>query len=74
MTFGELVRSKRIARGLSQQCVANTLKISQRRVSTIEREQNPNLETIRSFARVLNLELLDFEPVIFSTQPLEVSA
>ncbi len=44
---------ERNARGMTQTEVAKTMNVSQKRVSTIEREGNPELATLRKYAAAI---------------------
>lgn len=61
--FGEALRARRIAQGLSQERVALEAGLSLRHVSELERgRQNPSLATIVAIARALGCragELVD---------------
>lgn len=56
-----MVKSQRQSLGLSQAALADALGVSQRYVSKIEAGEceNPTLDTIRSFAPILNLDVLE---------------
>jgi transcriptional regulator with XRE-family HTH domain len=66
MTFGELIRLRRQEKDLNQDELAKLLGVSQSFVSQLERggRENPNLETMTAFALILDLNGLDFAPVI----------
>jgi transcriptional regulator with XRE-family HTH domain len=55
---GRHLAESRRAMGLTQAEVAERLGTDQSRVSRIEHEENPRLDTLQSFARALDLELV----------------
>lgn len=58
--FGEAVRGRRLARGLSQERLAERAGVSVEHVARVERgEKSPSLRVARSLAAALDVPLAD---------------
>jgi transcriptional regulator with XRE-family HTH domain len=58
--FGRNVRRKRKERGLSQEALADAVRLAPTYVGQLERGQrNPTLKVVETFARVLKTDPLD---------------
>lgn len=62
MDFGTAIRAARIRKGMKQQDVAASLGVSKGLVCDYERgfKTNPSLQTLRTYAALLDLDLGDF--------------
>ena len=59
-TFGTNVRRRRKERGLSQEALADAVKLAPTYVGQLERgERNPTLDVVERFARVLKVDALE---------------
>jgi len=59
-TFGINVRRRRKERGLTQEALADAVRLAPTYVGQIERgKRNPTLEVVERFAKVLKIDVLD---------------